>query len=321
MGIGKRLALTVAAATVLAGCASTGSSEPERPTAAARPALTERLERANAAVGPGPAALAESPPTKVLVVVDENHSLRQMLAKMPYLSGLSTAYGYATRWSALTHPSEPNYLGIVGGSTFGITDDHLPVDNATKVGLSPSVFSQARQAGRTAGVYAESMPTSCATQRTSVYATALNPWTFFAADRVACRAHDVNADAFPADARANRLPNVGFLIPNLLNDGHNGSLVRADAWLGAKLAPVLASQDFTAGRLVVVVTADEDDYRSGNVVLTSVLTPRVHHRIVNTPLTHYSLTRFIDQVLGVAPLGQARTAPDLAAAFGLDDES
>jgi acid phosphatase len=69
--------------------------------------------------------------------------------------------------------------------------------------------------------------------------------------------------------------------------------------------------------LVVVVTADEDDGHDGNTVLTSVLTPRLHHVVVSTPLTHYSLTRFLDQVLGVRPLGQAAGAPDLAAAFGL----
>ena len=80
---------------------------------------------------------------------------------------------------------------------------------------------------------------------------------------------------------------------------------------------MLASSDFRRGRLVVIVTADEDDHHSGNTVLTSVLTPRVSHRVVTTELTHYSLTRFLAQVLGVPPLGAGATAPDLAAAFGL----
>ena len=104
-------------------------------------------------------------PTKVLVVIEENHSLAEMRAGMPFLAALSDRYGYATDWHALTHPSEPNYLAIVGGSTFGITDDHPPAENSAMVGNAPSVFSQAREAGRTAATYAQSMPAPCSTRR------------------------------------------------------------------------------------------------------------------------------------------------------------
>ncbi|MBV9831530.1 MAG: hypothetical protein JOZ82_08015 [Marmoricola sp.] len=122
---------------------------------------------------------------------------------------------------------------------------------------------------------------------------------------------------FAPAARADALPNVEFLVPALDHDAHDGTLGQADAWLRQELGPVLASQDFRTGRLVVVVTADEDDTHSGNRVLTSVLSPRLHHKVVATPLDHYSLTRFIDEVIGQPPLGQARQAPDLRAAFGL----
>src|SRR3978361_1359069 len=82
-------------------------------------------------------------PTKVLVVIEENHSLAQMRAGMPFLARQSSKYGYATHWKALTHPSEPNYLAIVGGSTFGVTDDETPQVNAGKVGAAPAVFDPA----------------------------------------------------------------------------------------------------------------------------------------------------------------------------------
>ena len=79
----------------------------------------------------------------------------------------------------------------------------------------------------------------------------------------------------------------------------------------------MQSSDFTSGRLVIVVTADEDDTSSDNTVLTSVLTPALSHKVTDAPLTHYSLTRYLCQVLGVPLLGHAATAPDLSAAFGL----
>ena len=262
-----------------------------------------------------------SSPSKVLVVIEENHSLAEMRSAMPYLAGLSDEYAYATRWRAVTHPSLPNYLAIAGGSTFGITDDHSPAEHRRDVGDASSVFDQAIGTGRTAATYAESMPESCypedASAGTQPYAVRHNPWTYFSRGADDCRVHDVPLPRFVEDAAADALPNVGFLIPDLAHDGHDGSLPVADDWLRAQLAPVLASKDFTSGNLVVVVTADEDDGSSDNTVLTSVLTPALSHKVVDEPLTHYSLTRYVAHVLGVTPLGEGATAPDLAVAFGL----
>ena len=311
MGVRRRLlmipailvAMPVTLTLALAGCGAGASSK---------------------APGAVQSARRTGTPTKVLVVIEENHSLAQMRAGMPFLARQSRKYGYATHWKALTHPSEPNYLAIVGGSTFGVTDDETPQVNESKVGAARSVFDQARSAGRTAGTYADSMPGHCyaydAPARSvgrPLYAVRHNPWVYFARDRAACRTHDVNLAGFRHAARHNALPNVGLLIPNVLHDAHDGTLRAADTWLRKRLRPVLHSRDFKRGRLVVVVTADEDDRHAGNTVLTSVLTPRLHHKVVTTPLTHYSLTRFIAQVLRQTPLGNGRTAPDMRAAFGL----
>ena len=94
---------------------------------------------------------------KVLVVIEENHSYVQMKQGMPFLAGLSSKYGYATHWTALAHPSLPNYLGIAGGTTFGILDDRSPAAHASDIGSAISVFDQAIGSGKTAGTYAETM--------------------------------------------------------------------------------------------------------------------------------------------------------------------
>lgn len=255
------------------------------------------------------------------MVIEENHSFAQMKQGMPFLAGLASTYGYATHWTALAHPSLPNYLGIAGGTTFGITDDRSPAAHASDIGSATSVFDQAIAAGKTAGTYAESMPGNCHTEDHSggssgPYAVRHNPWVYFSHGRSSCLAHDRDLTPFAAEAAHDALPDVGFLIPSLDHDAHDGSLAAADSWLQQQLTPVLNSHDFTSGKLVVVVTADEDDRHSGNMVLTSVLTPRISHEVVTTPLTHYSLTRFIAQVLGVAPLQNGASAPDLRAAFG-----
>jgi acid phosphatase len=255
------------------------------------------------------------------VVIEENHSLAQMMSQMPYLFGLSTTYGYATDWTAIRHPSLPNYLAISGGSTFGVGDDRPPASHANDVGGATSVFDEALDAGKTARTYAESMPSPCYLSdhpaHSPSYVVRHNPWAYYPASRVRCHSNDVPMTGFAAAARANALPDVGFLIPNLCDDAHSCPLADADAFLRRTLPDVLASTDFTSGRLAVVVTADEDDKHSGNVVLTSVLAARLSHKVVTSPLTHYSLARYLAQVLGVAPLGNASTAPDMKAAFGL----
>ena len=99
--------------------------------------------------------------TKLMVFVVENHSLDQMSAAMPYTAALRKEFAYATKYQAVTHPSLPNYLAMTGGSTFGVTDDGPPSSHTTD---QPSVFGQALSVGKTAKVYAEGMPGTCATE-------------------------------------------------------------------------------------------------------------------------------------------------------------
>jgi acid phosphatase len=273
-----------------------------------------------ASVAPDPAAaLTTLAPTKVLTLIEENHSLAQMQAGMPYLNSLALKYSYATDWTAITHPSLPNYLALTAGSTFGVTNDSAPSINAAKAGAAKSVFDAAIAAGKSAKTYSESMTSNCGLVTVSPYAVKHNPWTYFgsASTRANCNKYDVSTAGLAADATANALPNVGFVVPNLVNDAHNGSLTTADNWLKTNLSKVLASSDFTSGKLVVIVTADEDDSSQGNKVLTVVMHAGTAHRVVTTHLTHYSWTRYMAQITATTPLLSGATAPDMKAAFGI----
>ena len=258
------------------------------------------------------------PVTKVLTIVEENHSLEQMKAGMPYLYSLAQRFSYANNYIAIRHPSLPNYLAIAGGDTFGVTDDADPASHPLS---GQSVFGQAIAQGRTAGVYAESMPGNCVPSGNTAkgYAVKHNPWPYFVDERALCNAFDTPETGFGAAVSANALPNAGMLIPNQCNDAHDCSLGTADGWLKNRLPNILASSDFTSGKLAVVVTADEDDNTSGNKVLTVVLHASLDgsHKVVSTALTHYSLSRFYSQTTGGSPLRKAAAAPDMAEAFGL----
>jgi phosphatidylinositol-3-phosphatase len=252
---------------------------------------------------------------KVLVFVVENHSSNQMRSQMPYTSALADRYGYTTSYRALTHPSLGNYLAIAGGSTFGVADDRSPEAHQLH---GPSVFSQAQSAGRTAAVYAEGMPTNCALEDGGDrYAVRHNPWTYFVDERAACDVADVPVDELPASIADGGLPNVGMVIPDLCNDAHDCSLDAADDWLRTEVERVLTGPDWRSGRLAVVITADEDDRHDDNLVLTAVLHPTLRHVVVDQPLTHLSLSRFLSEVTGQPPLRDAAGTTSLGDAFGL----
>lgn len=258
-------------------------------------------------------------PTKVLVVVEENKTAQSALRGMPYLASLASKHGRAAAYRAITHPSLPNYLAMAGGSTFGVRDDAGPQSHPL---AGPSVFDRGIAGGRTARTYAESMPTACGLSATTSYAVKHNPWVYFAdpASRANCRRYNLPAGTSAAgalrrDIDAGRLPNVGLLIPNICNDGHDCPLATADNWLKDWLTVVQRGPDYRAGRLAIIITFDEDDTSGDNSVLTVVVSPYTSRVVSNRPFTHYSLTRYFAELTATTPLRAAANAPSLRSDF------
>ncbi len=302
--------LAAVTAVGLAGCGAARQEAPATGQAAGGGSPTAQAVLSSATATTGGTAKV----TKLLVFVVENHSLSEMRDEMPFTYGLAKRYAYATRYFAIRHPSLPNYLAIAGGSTFGVTDDASPSSHRIH---GRSVFGQALAKGRTAELYADSMPGHCVLSSSGDYAVRHNPWAYFVDERGACRSHDVPVTRLADDVAAGRLPNAGMVIPNLVHDAHDASLADADAWLKQEITMVQHGRDWTSGRLAIVITADEDDGGSGNRVLTVVASRSVPHRVVTTRLTHYSLTRLYDDVLGVRRLRHAKSAPSMTRAFSV----
>jgi phosphatidylinositol-3-phosphatase len=252
--------------------------------------------------------------SKILVIMEENHSADQVFpGGMPYLWQLAGQYGYAAHWSAITHPSLPNYLAIFAGSAFNDPPDCSPGPGCTYPG--PSVFGQALARGKTARAYQESMPTACDHSGSGNYAVRHNPWAYIPAEAAACRADDVPAGtpaggALASAIRAGTLPSVGLLTPNLIDDAHDGTLGQADAYLRQWIPVIMSAPDWRAGRLVIAVVFDEGN--TSNQVPLVLIAPGLSGAVIHQPLDHYALTRLIDAIIGAPPLRQAAAAPDLA---------
>src|SRR5712691_9422505 len=68
----------------------------------------------------------------VFFVVLENHSL-SVLNMAPSLARLARSGLSAQQYFGVAHPSLPNYLALIAGTTFGVTDDNPHIFNAANL--------------------------------------------------------------------------------------------------------------------------------------------------------------------------------------------
>jgi phospholipase C len=81
-----------------------------------------------ALVAPTGAAAQEAaipPYDHIMVVIAENHGYDEIIGnpRAPNLNRLAQLYGLASNYYGVVHPSQGNYVAILGGDTFGIHDD------------------------------------------------------------------------------------------------------------------------------------------------------------------------------------------------------
>jgi hypothetical protein len=253
--------------------------------------------------------------SRVVFIILENHGFGQVIGNSaaPYLNGLAHHGALATRYQAITHPSLPNYLALLGGSTFGITSDCTDCKAS-----GPNLALQLSRAGISWRAYMEDMPSACSNvSEAGGYAKKHDPFMYFpsiAEDPSRC-ANVVPASNLGTDLR-NGLPMFSWITPNLCHDGHDCGIDVTDRYL-SQLVPGLLRQLGPRGFLVV--TFDEDETGGGpggGQVATVLVGPAVRRGArVSTPYNHYSLLRTIEDAFGLPPLRRARTARPMRAAF------
>jgi acid phosphatase len=260
----------------------------------------------------------------VVIVVLENQGTKQALAD-PNIASIVKGGAWFSNYYGLAHPSLPNYLAIVAGSTFGVTRDHLAAPLK-----APSIVDRLEQKGLTWKAYAEDYPGRCflgneagethltpQAKATDIYVKRHVPLLQFASiqnDPARC-ARVVNAREFMRDARAGQLPNYSFYTPNVVNDGHDTSLATSSAWLVRFVQSVRGTLGMHQ-RTLLVVTWDEggeEDSRH-NQILTIFLGDVVSPGRYDSNLTHYSLLRTIEDNFGLERLADGdRHAPAIPA--------
>jgi acid phosphatase len=238
---------------------------------------------------------------------------------MPYLNSLASTYGLATQYYADTHPSIGNYFMLTTGQTLTNNDSECSPTFVTQ----DNIVSHLITAGKSWKSYAESLPsvgyTGC---DNGLYIRNHNPFPYFANVTMSSTEVEnlVPFTQFATDLASNQLPNFSFIVPNVNNDAHDGSLGQADAWLRQNIAPLFANPAFqTDGILIIVFDEAEksDTQHGGGHVAAVIAGPKVKPHSVSTTLyQHESTLRTILEALGANPsLGNAANAPDMKEFF------
>src|SRR6267378_7607650 len=98
--------------------------------------LLATLLTAAAALATGGATAIGSPGVArydhIFVIVEENHGFADVIGNpaAPNLNALAHQFGLATDYFGISHPSEPNYVALLGGNTFGVNSDNPYYTNA-----------------------------------------------------------------------------------------------------------------------------------------------------------------------------------------------
>jgi acid phosphatase len=247
----------------------------------------------------------------VVIVIEENKSYTQIIGNpvAPYINRLAGQGALFTNSYALTHPSQPNYIALFSGSTHGVPDDRCPISVN-----GPNLATALRDKGLSFATYSESLPAPGYEGCFSVYnlyARKHNPLANW--PRTEMRQQNLPFDAFPKDF--SRLPTVSLVVPNQLNDMHDGqtprdAIVQGDRWLREHIHSYV--QWAEQNNSLLIVTWDEDDDSSNNHIATIFVGPMVARGKYDTKINHYTVLRTIIDMYGLSPLGETANTKSIS---------
>ena len=252
---------------------------------------------------------------RVLIIVLENQNYGTAM-RDPFLAHLAQTGASFSNFKALLHPSYPNYLAMVAGSSFGVRSNDqvtLPDDNGHRTIADLLDWRE----------YAEDYPSAPAPflGDRGRYARKHVPFLSFA--RVQKTSYDnivsvhtndphnrfvTDVADFRNDPQKHPLPRYMFYSPNLDDDGHDPVLLpgtglrKASTWLNNFLSDSIPLDEQMKGTLVIVTFDESEFFEKTNRIYTVFLGDMVKPGEVTKTYTHYSVLRTIEDNFGLLPL-------------------
>jgi len=241
----------------------------------------------------------------VIVVVLENKSQSNLLGNedAPNFNGLAKRYAVLSHYGGVAHPSLPNYLALVSGSTHRITSDCT-----TCIVSAKNLADTLERAHLTWKAYAEGLPRPGFTGAyAGRYAKKHVPFLYFRdiVSKPARLRRVVPFRQFARDLAAAALPSFSLIVPNVCHDMHDCSVETGDTWLGGFLSPLLRSQ-MLANSVIFVITDEPATEQATAAVPALALGPLVQPGArFSSRTSHYGLLRTIEDAWGLPRLGHS----------------
>ncbi|KAA1248903.1 phosphoesterase [Mycobacterium simiae] len=261
----------------------------------------------------------------IFMVYLENHGVDDVFGSpnARFINFLSSVYGSGSNYYALTHPSDPNYTPILGGSDFGV-NYNCPADCYDHPNLADNIEA----AGKTWAGYAQAMPAPCTRTLQFGYAPDELPFLAFHniyANDARCKQHVLPLERMAGDlASADTTPNFVWFAADEAHNMEGDSLIRfllgqavdhqydvkaGDRFLEKILPEILDSPAFRTQRSAIFITWDEDfnnlswgfDNQGNHIPMIVIPSPnsgmRQGHFVADDYNNHYSLLRTIEDAL------------------------
>jgi phosphatidylinositol-3-phosphatase len=243
--------------------------------------------------------------SKVAVLFLENHGYRQIIGsrQAPFLNRLARQGALETRYYAVAHPSLPDYLALLTGSTGGVTSDCNTCETS-----SPTLPGQLQAAHIPWRAYFEGIPSDGYEGRgVGDYSKHYNPFAY--SEQVGDgngRRDVVGFGVLRHDLSRGALPRFSWITPDLLHDGHNASVRASDRFV-SRLVPRIVDALGPHGILFVGWDEAQGAVGPGGGRVALIATgpgARIHAR-VGVPADHYSLLATLEAGLRLPALGHA----------------
>ena len=272
------------------------------------------------AIAPLASAAPRGDHPRTAVIVLENREFDEVVGspEAPYFNHLVERGALATNFHGLLHPSLPNYLGLLAGSTFGLTDDCTDC-----LAKGPNLATQLAGADVSWHAYMGGMPTPCYTgPDVGEYVKRHNPFMYFPSitgnPRLCNRVGPERS--LGQDLTDNTLPEFAWIGPGLCDDGHDCSTGAVDDYLRRRVPAILRHLG-PDGALAITHDEGTSDAgccgaAAGGRIATLLVGPGARAGVrLSRPSTTYSLLATIEDRFDLPRLRNARDAATLKAAF------
>jgi Phosphoesterase family len=278
----------------------------------------------------------------LFLVVEENHGYSDVIGNpaAPNLNALARRFGSATAFYGVAHPSEPNYVALLGGSTFGVQDDNPYYMNRV---AKPSLISQLDEAGIGWKAYLQGLPyagyrgmcypAKCngspdvdplyVSKHNAIqnFTTSLNARDWSRQVPIEQLSHDLGKGSVPA---------FNYVIPDECHDMHGDPpycidsgtpgdpqdqrlVATGDQYLGQLVAGITGAPFWAKGNNAIAIVFDEGDDKAGccgtpsgsggGRVASVIVTSHGPRGLQDaTPANHYSLLQTIQKSFGLGCL-------------------